>query len=146
MTGIKLIPDLGLFWPNAFLFFAYISVHISQKRVKIIKIKLLQWFKNSIYCRIKKIEERIAQQNRLKYYDRVKQGKYKMMCGGQEAQLEQELTRQLDRLRALGAIVSKLGDEYPDMQMNMRRVETSIQSRLNQEEEAAAASAHVEKI
>lgn len=68
-----------------------------------------------------------------------------MCAGGDPAQLEAELSKQLDRLRALNAIVGKLGEDYPNMQQVMRRVETSIQMRLNQEEEMAA-SGHVDKI
>lgn len=58
-----------------------------------------------------------------------------MYCGGKVDTLEQELGKQMDKLRSLSAIVSKLGDEFPDVHATIRRVETSIQSRLNQEEE-----------
>lgn len=58
-----------------------------------------------------------------------------MLCGGQLGHLEQEQGKQVDKLRSLSAIVSKLGEEFPDVQTMIRRVETSVQARLNQEEE-----------
>lgn len=61
-----------------------------------------------------------------------------MLCGGQTEHLEQELGKQVDKLRSLSAIVAKLGEEFPDVHANIRRVETSIQTRLNQEEEQPA--------
>jgi hypothetical protein len=73
-------------------------------------------------------------QRRVKYYDQLKQGKYTLLCK-QEAQNEQEVMKQLDRLRSLGTIVSKLSEEYPNLQTIIRKVESTIQSRLNQEEE-----------
>jgi hypothetical protein len=73
-------------------------------------------------------------QRRVKYYDQLKQGKYTLLCK-QETQNEQEIMKQLDRLRSLGTIVSKLSEEYPNLQTIIRKVESTIQSRLNQEEE-----------
>jgi hypothetical protein len=72
-------------------------------------------------------------QHRMKYYDNLKNGKYVMLYKQPEAN-EQEMVKQLDRLRSLGTIVAKLSDEYPNLQTNMRNVELSIQNRLNQEE------------
>ena len=72
-------------------------------------------------------------QQRIKYYDSLKHGKYVMLFK-QEAANEQEMAKQMDRLRSLGTIVSKLSDEYPNLQTTMRNVELSIQNRLNQEE------------
>lgn len=80
------------------------------------------------------MEELLTKQRLAKYYEQFNKGKYKMLFS-QEAQNEQETTKQLDRLRSLGTIVSKLGDEYPNIQTVIRKVESSIQTRLNQEEE-----------
>jgi predicted transcriptional regulator len=80
------------------------------------------------------MEDLLMKQGRLKCYDKLKQGRYTMLCK-QEAAGEQELAKQLDRLRSLNAIVAKLSEEYPNLQTIIRNVEMSIQTRLNQEEE-----------
>jgi hypothetical protein len=80
------------------------------------------------------MEDLFMKQRRLKYYDQVKLNKYTMMCK-QETQYVQEINKQLDRLRSLSTIVTKLGEEYPNLQNIIRKVELSIQTRLNQEEE-----------
>ncbi len=72
-------------------------------------------------------------QRSLKYYDQVRNGKYTMLCR-QEEQNELETIKQLDRLRSLSTIVGKLGEEFPNLQTMIRKVETSVQARLNQEE------------
>ncbi len=76
----------------------------------------------------------MTKQRRVKYYDQLKQGKYTLLCK-QETQNEQEVMKQLDRLRSLGTIVTKLSEEYPNLQTIIRKVESTIQLRLNQEEE-----------
>jgi hypothetical protein len=76
----------------------------------------------------------LTKQRRVKYYDQLKQGKYTLLCK-QETQNEQEVMKQLDRLRSLGTIVTKLSEEYPNLQTIIRKVESTIQLRLNQEEE-----------
>ena len=83
------------------------------------------------------MDELLMKQRRIKYYDQLKAGKYVMLCK-QQSQSEQELVKQLDRLRSLGTIVTKLGEEYPNLQAIMRKVESSVQLRLNQEEENLA--------
>lgn len=82
------------------------------------------------------IEDLYMKQRRLKYYDQLNNGKYTLLYK-QEAQNEQETIKQFDRLRSLGTIVSKLSEEYPNLQPMMRKVESSIQLRLNQEEEGS---------
>ena len=81
------------------------------------------------------MDELLKKQRNLKYYDQVKQGKYTMLCK-QEEQNEQETMKQLDRLRSLTAIVGKISEEFPNLQTIIRKTETSLQSRLNQEEMA----------
>lgn len=80
------------------------------------------------------MEELLMKQRKVKYYDQLKHGKYTLLAK-QETQNEQETMKQLDRLRSLGTIVTKLSEEYPNLQPIMRKVESSIQVRLNQEEE-----------
>lgn len=79
------------------------------------------------------MDELLMRQRNLKYYDQVKSGKYTMLCK-QEDQNEQETMKQLDRLRSLTTIVGKLSEEFPNLQTIIRKVETSVQARLNQEE------------
>ena len=79
------------------------------------------------------MDELLMKQRNLKYYDQVKQGKYTMLCK-QESQSEQETMKQLDRLRSLTTIVGKISEEFPNLQTIIRKVETSVQARLNQEE------------
>ena len=80
------------------------------------------------------MDELLMKQRRIKYYDQLKQNKYTLLCK-QEAQIEQELNKQLDRLRSLSTVVGKLSEEYPNLQTIIRKVDSSIQLRLNQEEE-----------
>ncbi|RMZ94367.1 Coiled-coil domain-containing 40, partial [Brachionus plicatilis] len=80
------------------------------------------------------MEELLMKQRRVKYYDQLKHGKYTLLAK-QDTQNEQETMKQLDRLRSLGTIVNKLSEEYPNLQPIIRKVESSIQVRLNQEEE-----------
>lgn len=80
------------------------------------------------------MDDLLGKQRHLKYYEQVKQSKYKLYCK-QENINEQELNKQLDRLRSLGTIVTKLGEEFPNLEKVMRKIEQSIQTRLNHEEE-----------
>jgi hypothetical protein len=102
-----------------------------------LKFKNCKYFKTAFYNKIsnykKSMDELLMKQRSLKYYDQVKQGKYTMLCK-QEVQSEQETIKQLDRLRALTTIIGKIGDEFPNLQTIIRRVEISVQTRLNQEE------------
>ena len=79
------------------------------------------------------MDDLLMKQRNLKYYDQVKNGKYTMLCKHDE-QSEQETIKQLDRLRSLTAVVGKLNEEFPNLQNILRKVETSVQARLNQEE------------
>lgn len=80
------------------------------------------------------MDDLLMKQRRIKYYDQLKQSKYTLLCK-QEAQIETELNKQLDRLRSLSTVVGKLSEEYPNLQTIIRKVDSSIQLRLNQEEE-----------
>lgn len=79
------------------------------------------------------MDELLKKQRNLKYYDQVKHGKYTMLCK-EEEQNDQETVKQLDRLRSLTTIVGKISEEFPNLQTIIRKVETSLQSRLNSEE------------
>ena len=79
------------------------------------------------------MDELLTKQRNIKYYDQLKQNKYTMLCK-QESMNDQEVTKQLDRLRSLSTVVGKLSEEFPNLQTMLRRTELSIQTRLNQEE------------
>ena len=79
------------------------------------------------------MDELLMKQRSLKYYDQVKYNKYTMLCKN-ENQNETETIKQLDRLRSLSTIVGKISEEFPNLQTIIRRVETSVQTRLNSEE------------
>lgn len=81
-----------------------------------------------------KMDDLLMKQRRIKYFDQQKQNKYTLLCK-QESNIEQELNKQLDRLRSLSTITEKLNEEYPNLQTIIRKVDASIQLRLNQEEE-----------
>ncbi len=83
----------------------------------------------------KSTDDLLTKQDKIKFYNSLKDGKYKM-SNRTEIGIEQEVNKQVDKLRSLNAIINKLTEEYPNLQAIIRRVELSIQSRLNQEEDA----------
>ncbi len=76
----------------------------------------------------------LTKQEKIKFYNNLKESKYKM-SNRTEIGIEQEVNKQVNKLRSLNAIINKLTEEYPNLQAIIRRVEVSVQSRLNQEEE-----------
>ena len=79
------------------------------------------------------MSELVSKQTKLKYFDQLKQGKYKMLIR-QEANCEKKMQEELDKLRSIGTVVNKLSEEYPDLQTTFRKIDMSLQNRLNQEE------------
>lgn len=79
------------------------------------------------------MDELLMRQRAQKYYDQVKSNRYTMLCKNEEQNVT-ETMKQLDRLRSLSTIIAKVGEEFPNLQTIIRRVETSVQSRLNSEE------------
>ena len=75
----------------------------------------------------------LTKQQRVKYYDELKANKYRISCRPEV--YNEEANKELDRLRSLGTIVTKLSEEYPNLQPIIRKVESSIQTKLNNEEE-----------
>ena len=73
-------------------------------------------------------------QERVKFYDQLKAGKYRF-SNRTDIAIESDTIKQLDKLRSLSTIINKLNEEYPNLQTVVRRIESSVQNRLNQEEE-----------
>ena len=73
-------------------------------------------------------------QERVKFYDQLKSGKYRF-SNRSDVAIESDILKQLDKLRSLNTIINKLNEEYPNLQTVIRRIELSVQNRLNQEEE-----------
>jgi hypothetical protein len=80
------------------------------------------------------MDELLLKQERVKFYDQLKSGKYRF-SNRSDVAIESDILKQLDKLRSLNTIINKLNEEYPNLQTVIRRIELSVQNRLNQEEE-----------
>lgn len=80
------------------------------------------------------MDELLMKQERVKFYDQLKSGKYRF-SNRSDVAIESDILKQLDKLRSLNTIINKLNEEYPNLQTVIRRIELSVQNRLNQEEE-----------
>jgi predicted nucleic acid-binding Zn-ribbon protein len=85
----------------------------------------------------KNLSELLARQQRMKYYQQVKEGKYTMLCRTPTA-LELESHKQDDRLQALTAIVDRLNTEFPHAQQALRKASLAIAARIAPHDEAAS--------
>ncbi|XP_035694889.1 coiled-coil domain-containing protein 40-like [Branchiostoma floridae] len=74
------------------------------------------------------LAELVSKQQKVKHYQALKDGKYKLLCRTETA-LENETQKQLDRMQTLNAIVDRLNQEYPHAQPALRRVTLTLQSR-----------------
>ena len=63
----------------------------------------------------------IAKQQRLKYYQQLKEGKYTRLCKT-EAALDNEYKKQSERMNNLVAIVDNLVQEFPHAQPALKKV------------------------
>lgn len=79
------------------------------------------------------MNELLAKQAKQKYFDQVKSKKYKLFVG-REAECEKKMQEELDKLRSIGAVVNKLIEDNPDLQTRFRKIDMSVQNRLNQEQ------------
>jgi hypothetical protein len=80
------------------------------------------------------MDELLMKQYRVKFYDQLKSGRYRF-SNRSDLAIENDILKQLDKLRSLNTIINKLNEEYPNLQTVIRRIELSVQTRLNQEEE-----------
>ena len=74
------------------------------------------------------LSDLVAQQQRGKYYQQVKDGKYTRICRTASA-LESELNKQEERMETLAAISDRLTQEYPHAQPALKRVVLTYGSR-----------------
>ncbi|KAK3796467.1 hypothetical protein RRG08_009244 [Elysia crispata] len=83
----------------------------------------------------KNLQELLAKQQKMKYYQQAKEGKYTMLCKTPAA-LELEVNRQSDRMQALSAIVDRLNSEFPHAQQALRKATMTIASRTGDPDDA----------
>ncbi|GFO16023.1 coiled-coil domain-containing protein 40 [Plakobranchus ocellatus] len=76
----------------------------------------------------KNLQELLAKQQKMKYYQQAKEGKYTMLCKTPAA-LELEMNKQGDRMQALSAIVDRLNSEFPHAQQALRKATMTLASR-----------------
>ncbi|KAK2152124.1 hypothetical protein LSH36_339g05000 [Paralvinella palmiformis] len=72
--------------------------------------------------------ELLARQQKAKYYQQVKDGRYTRLCRT-DAALDNELQKQVDRMQNMTAIIERLSQEYPHIQPGLRRVMLAFGSR-----------------
>ncbi|XP_046379305.2 coiled-coil domain-containing protein 40-like isoform X2 [Haliotis rufescens] len=78
--------------------------------------------------KLKNMKDLVAKQQKHKYYQQVKDGKYTMLCKS-ESSLETEHNKQIDRMQALSTIVDRLNQEFPHVQPALRNVTIALSSR-----------------
>ena len=74
--------------------------------------------------------ELLGKQQKMKYYQQVKDNKYMMLCKS-ESSLETEGNKQVDRMQALSAIVDRLNQEFPHVQPALRKVSLALATRAD---------------
>jgi hypothetical protein len=72
-------------------------------------------------CVLQNLSDLLAAQQRGKYYQQVKAGKYTRLCRTMSA-LETELGKMEERMHTLAAITERLTQEYPHVTPALRRV------------------------
>lgn len=80
---------------------------------------------------LQNMSELLGKQQKAKYFQQAKDGKYTMLCKS-ESSLENESTKQVDRMQALSAIVDRLNQEFPHVQPALRRVNLALSTRTEQ--------------
>ena len=73
--------------------------------------------------------ELLARQQKAKYYQQVKDGKYTRLCKTNTS-LETERNKQIDRAQTLQAIVDRLTQEFPHAQPALRKVAMTLSARI----------------
>ena len=75
----------------------------------------------------------LSRQQKSKYYQQVKDGKYTRLCKS-DAALETELEKQTERIHTLAMIIDRLNQEFPHAQPTLRKVALALNSRLSGED------------
>ena len=84
---------------------------------------------------VQNLTDLVSKQQRLKYYQQAKEGRYTMLCRTESA-TSTEHSKQEGRVQALNAIVDRLNQEFPHTQPTLRRATLSLSSRVYGGEEA----------
>lgn len=71
----------------------------------------------------------LTRQQRLKYYQQVKEGRYTMQCRSESA-LDVENSKQEGRIHALSTILDRLNQEFPHAQLALRRAALMLSTHL----------------
>ncbi|XP_071132695.1 coiled-coil domain-containing protein 40-like [Mytilus edulis] len=85
---------------------------------------------NMVELKQKNMTELLGKQQKMKYFQQAKDGKYTMLCKS-DSTLETENSKQVDRLQTLSAIVDKLNQEFPHVQPALRKVTLALSSRID---------------
>ena len=76
----------------------------------------------------KNLTDLLAKQQRVKYYQALKDGKYTLLCKTETA-LDSEMQKQTDRMHTIATIVDRVNQEFPHVQPAMRKVMVTLSSR-----------------
>lgn len=71
----------------------------------------------------------MSKQQRMKYYQQAKEGRYTMLCRTESATAA-EYGKQEGRVQTLSAIIDRLNQEFPHVQATLRRATLSLTSRV----------------
>ncbi|XP_033121483.1 coiled-coil domain-containing protein 40-like [Anneissia japonica] len=82
----------------------------------------------------KNMTDILARQQKSKYYQANKDGKYTLLCKTESA-LETETQKQTDRVHTLSTIIDRLNQEFPHAQPSLRKITLSLSSRVGGEED-----------
>ncbi|GAB1606240.1 coiled-coil domain-containing protein 40-like, partial [Argonauta hians] len=82
--------------------------------------------KRCMNTKYKKLSDLVLEQRHTKYYDQLKQNRYKMLCATKEAH-RAERTRQLDRVASLNVILEQLLQQYPAAHPALERLVSALQ-------------------
>jgi len=88
------------------------------------------------------IADLIAKQQKTKYYQQVKDRKYKRLVKDDNL-LEGEREKQIDKMQSLSNIVERLQEEYPHLQPSLRKVSLSLGTRIMEEGPSSARGSEV---
>ena len=100
------------------------TMYQSPTTIKYICIK----YANMYIFPVQNLSDLVAKQQKAKYYQQSKDGKYTRLCKTDTA-LDNEHGKQEDRLQTIHAIMDRLSQEYPHIQPALRKVGLAYGSR-----------------
>ncbi|RDD45702.1 Coiled-coil domain-containing protein 40 [Trichoplax sp. H2] len=77
----------------------------------------------------KNFSEILEGQQRVKYYQELKDGKYRMLCKTHEG-IDNEWQRQHEKTQSLNTLIDRLNQEYPYAQSSLRKVTQMISNKM----------------